>query len=83
MFEKLLKKKVGLPEIPKKTESEGEEVTPPEVDETLADVDAALAKAEQLSQAAKKAEREEREAQERREREERERYAGSRCGCGW
>lgn len=80
MFDQLLKKRRPAPKGPGDKGSEDEDkLEAPEVDDTLADVDAALRAAEDV----KKREIEEKEYQERQRRLERERSrSGGGCGCG-
>ncbi len=76
MFE-FLKKKGNNPNNPGKDDAEAEIPEVPDVDGTINDLDAALAKADRLK--ADKAREEQRERDRLRELE---RYSGSRCGCG-
>jgi hypothetical protein len=79
MFDQLLKKRRQPPKGPGKNEGDEEKVEAPEVDETLANVDAALKAAE----AEKRREIEEKEYRERQRLLERERSrGGGGCGCG-
>jgi hypothetical protein len=85
MLDKLFKKKVKIPGSPNK-ENEGEEedeIKLPEVDETLDDIDAALAKADAIKEqkAKEKAQKTYDELQ-RELRRQRERGGGG-CGCGF
>ncbi len=79
MFDQLFKKKRQPPKGPTgKDEGDEEKIEAPEVDDTLANVDAALKAAE----AEKRREIEEKEYRERQRLLERERGRGGGCGCG-
>jgi len=83
MFEFIKKKKViggGGGNGPEKGNSDEEAIEAPEVDDTLSDLDAALAAADKVKDQRAK---DEKRAQEREAALERERRSyGSRCGCG-
>jgi hypothetical protein len=80
MFDQLFKKKkIAINPPPNKNDEDSEEsdIEAPEVDETIAGIEAAMKKADQIKKAEKKREREEAAEDER----QRNRF-GSVCGCG-